>query len=251
MLKDNLIKLGFTPNQTDVYLALIQTGQTKVGPLIKITDFHRNIVYRALEDLKLRRLVSKIEKRGVAYYSPNDPEPILFETKQLEILANDAVKEIKSLHKQSCSEAIVLQGRQGILDLMDIMLQEGEDVYLIGAQFQLPGFLTKEEVARYKKLLLLKKIRHYALIQPSIKNIPFQELVDKIRVLPKILPTSPLVIWIFGKAVAHVLWEEPQTIFLIKNKKIADGYRDYFKLLWKQSTPLKKWRRTQFLNYKP
>lgn len=42
-----------------------------------------------------------------------------------------------------------------------------------------------------------------------------------------------MVIWIFGNYVAHVLWHEPETIFLIQDAKAAEYYRNYYHALKK------------------
>lgn len=42
---------------------------------------------------------------------------------------------------------------------------------------------------------------------------------------------SPMVIWIFGDYVASVLWQDPETITLIKDEKMAKSYLDYYKAL--------------------
>ncbi len=60
------------------------------------------------------------------------------------------------------------------------------------------------------------------------------------RIRPPTFTSSPLVIWIFGDHVCHAIWEQPETIFVLKNKKAADDYRRYFKILWEQSKPYKK-----------
>ena len=37
-MKQELIKLGFTPNEAKVYLALLEAGESASGELIKKTD---------------------------------------------------------------------------------------------------------------------------------------------------------------------------------------------------------------------
>jgi hypothetical protein len=70
------------------------------------------------------------------------------------------------------------------------------------------------------------------LVQPGVKNNDYTKVVEDYRYLPKGYESSPHVINIFGNVVAHILWEEPETIFVIRNEKIAESYRKYFKILW-------------------
>jgi len=82
-----------------------------------------------------------------------------------------------------------------------------------------------------------KQIEHYAVAQPQARAQKKEILqsVEHLRFLPDNFPPSPLVLWISGHFVSHVLWEQTPVAFLIRNKKIADNYRQYFQLLWKTS----------------
>ena len=53
-----------------------------------------------------------------------------------------------------------------------------------------------------------------------------------IKTLPKEY-MSPAEINIYGDNVAIILWDEVPQAFVIKNKKIADSFMQYFKLMWK------------------
>lgn len=237
MLDENLLSLGFTRNQIKVYIALLQLGQTKVGPLLQKTGFHRNIVYRALDDLIGKKIANVISKRGVNYYSAIDPEPILLEQKRNEEIAQNVLNEIKGIQKQSFSEVMVLTGEQGITDLCKMVIEEGQDSYVIGAVFNITKVLGKE-LENFVKRGKKKNMRHYALAQAHTHTKTDEtnvSVVDEVRFLPKDFPATPHVIWVFGKVVAQIIWEEPQTIFVIKNKKVADNYCEYFNLLWKRA----------------
>ena len=61
----------------------------------------------------------------------------------------------------------------------------------------------------------------------SIRHIPLAE----IRYLPEKY-SSPVSINIYGDKTATILWASQPLAIVIKNKYIADGYRNYFGLLW-------------------
>ena len=54
-----------------------------------------------------------------------------------------------------------------------------------------------------------------------------------VRYLPEQFD-SPNVIWVFGNKVAHILWES-DVVILLDDARIADDYRNYFNLLWKNA----------------
>lgn len=232
MLREQLLELDFTSNQAETYLALLELGQTKVGPVISKTGFHRNIVYRALEDLIARKLVYKITKRGVAHFEATDPSPLLEELRSKQRVAHEVIEEVKKKHGVSASEVFVYSGEQGVKDVNN---QIEDDLYLIGANGTImeryPEYFKKFEERRIKKGL-----KKYMLTDPKMRGTAFVSTpLTEVKYLPS-STSSPMVIWISGNLVAHLLWEKPETIFVIKNKKIADNYRDYFQLLWKQDS---------------
>lgn len=234
LLKDKLLHLGFTPNQASVYVALLEQGQAKIGPLAEQTGLHRYIVYQALQDLLARKLVVKLSKRGVAYYSAADPEPLVHEFGRKEKLAADTAHEIRSQGRTSPAEALVLTGRQGIVDLYEMMLQTGEDIYLIGANFTIVG-RYRDSMQEMERRVKARQTKYHILVQAGAAVAPPRGIKMAIRHLPRSFAPSPHVIWVTGDIVANVLWEQPELIFVIKNKKIADSYRQYFRVLWSRS----------------
>src|SRR3989339_331921 len=238
MLKDLLLQLQFTSNQADVYIALLELGQTKIGPLLQKTGFHRNIVYTALAELIKRKLVNKTTKRGVAYFHVLDPHPLIDELMQQQQLAQLTVGEIHSKKQVTYSESLTLSGKEGIRDLVEMVLRERADVYLIGSVMNLSHILEKEKELIQERIQK-KEIQRFALVQAHVQHHADFAFFTGVRALPKQFPPSPVVIWIFGDVVAHVLWEEPETIFVLRNAKIAENYRHYFQLLWKQAKTVK------------
>lgn len=233
MIKEQLSQLGFTPNQIKVYLALFDLGQSKVGAIIKQTGLHRNIIYRALDDLEKRQLVFHLQKSGVAYYQATSPEPLLQEVKAQEQVAAQVVRELAKRQTQTPAEVLIFSGEQGIEELFQKVLEEGEDLYLIGANAEVAQRYP-HIVEKFERERLSKKIARHHLAIKETEGASFNRL-EKCEV--KYLPSqfsSPNVTWIFGNKIAHVLWEQPEIVFYINNERIAQDYRKYFDLLWKE-----------------
>ena len=54
----------------------------------------------------------------------------------------------------------------------------------------------------------------------------------EIKYLPKEL-SNPSTLVIYGDKIAHVIWNEPYFVIVIKNEDVAKSMKDYFNLLWK------------------
>lgn len=46
---------------------------------------------------------------------------------------------------------------------------------------------------------------------------------------------NPAVVHIYGDSVLTVLWSETPVAFLIRSAGVAESFRNYFNLLWKQA----------------
>ena len=88
---------------------------------------------------------------------------------------------------------------------------------------------------KFEKNLLAKKVKRHVLTYAQFKEDVNLLKNAETRFLPQAYVKSPLLINIFGDSVAQILWSQPVVIIVVKNKVMADGYREYFKLLWEQS----------------
>ncbi len=126
-----------------------------------------------------------------------------------------------------------LQGFEGIVQLCQDVLSAGEDLYLIGANGALYE-RHKQFFIDFDKKRIEKGIKRHHLSLERTRGSPINKQPStEVRYLPSTFG-SPMVIWIFGNTVANILWDD-QVVYVTTNKKVADDYRKYFGLLWKQA----------------
>lgn len=127
-------------------------------------------------------------------------------------------------------QTFTLEGQEGIKELCERVLEEGEDLYLIAAN----GSIMRSHPKYYEaftKQRIKKGIHLHMLANTSIRGSIFTQLPhSSVRYLPKEFE-SPMVVWVFGEYVANVLWNEPQKIFITHDAKTADAYRQYYAAL--------------------
>ena len=106
MLENQLKHLGFSKNETKVYLALFDLGKCRAGQIIESTGLHRNLVYTSLDELVVKGLVAKVLKNGVATFFVNSPELLLSMVEEQKNIAQEIVDTLNFSHlfpiKQSC-----------------------------------------------------------------------------------------------------------------------------------------------------
>ena len=109
-LFNQLQELNFSPNESGVYLALLEIGQTSAGDIIKKTQLHRSVVYETLDRLIEKKLVLKLTKQNIAYFQVNDPERIMDHIRVQEEVALDLIPNLKTFMDKSLPEITVYEG---------------------------------------------------------------------------------------------------------------------------------------------
>ena len=123
---DTLKELGLSDAEAKIYIALLETGSTLAGAIIKKTGLHRGTTYQILQRLKEKGLVSSVIKGKKQYFEPASPErlmDVIIETKEKlqNILPNLKAKLEANKQKQ---EVTVYYGTKGIRSVLDKMLEE-------------------------------------------------------------------------------------------------------------------------------
>lgn len=117
MLKDmktsylpQLETLGLSSNEAKVYLALLETGQTSAGELIKKTRLHRSVVYETLDKLIAQKLAFTLTRQHIAHFQALDPERIVHNIDRQRSVALDLVPNLKKLIDTKSPEITVYEG---------------------------------------------------------------------------------------------------------------------------------------------
>jgi len=238
-----LERSGLTRNEAKVYLSLLKRGQSAAGVLVKESGLHRSRVYESLEMLSQKGLVGYVVKDFKRHFQAAKPEVLLdfLEEKKRIIEENKQeireilpeLKEMESLKKEEI-EGAVFKGTEGLKAIHSDMLKHGEDIWVIGAKgliftalkYFMPGF----ERERVKREIGWKSIFDNKENFNRIKKPLFEK-----RRMPDEFGSSG-VVNIYGDRVAIVLWKEKYpTGFLIRNRLIADAFRQWFRFMWDKS----------------
>lgn len=73
-VKRDLQRIGFTKNEADVYLALLQLGCAMAGDVAKAAQVKRTTTYDVLRDLMQKGLATGVQKQGECQYMVEAPE---------------------------------------------------------------------------------------------------------------------------------------------------------------------------------
>lgn len=242
-MEKKLESLGLTRNEAKIYLYLLKKGSTTTGAIIKSTKISNSRVYESLNILISKGLVTyNIQKKG-KHFQAEDPEKFLIleeeRKKKIEKLIPGLVK-LKSIKEEETVSA-VFEGLEGFRTAFDRIVRdcpERKTIYVVGFSKQA---YAKESLRRiiskvHKERVAVKKHKIKILLDMSVFNEQIARDREKEKFTEvKYMPSgyiSPGALDIFEDYVYIFLWDEKPFVFMIKNQKIADSFKTYFKFLW-------------------
>ncbi len=245
-----LHKIGLTEGEIKVYQALLELGECTKTSLAKHSGVAPSNIYDITNRLLEKGLISKVEKNGVAHFSAASPRRILdfLDEKKQEIDKEKTVAQallpLLLLQFQKTAEKVnieVFQGWKGLAtiftDLLDECKTEDENI-VFGASKgeqseQADRFFLKYSKLREKKGILTKIIFNEELRKRK-QRIEFFLRSRKYSV--KFLPQATWAeIMVYkNRTCILILAREPLSI-RITSKEVADSFRQYFEILWKQA----------------
>lgn len=230
---EQLKQAGLTENESKVYLSLVETGPNLAGQISRKTGLHRRTVYDITEMLIKKGLIGYILKNNRRYFEASNPNRILEMLKEKEDLLTPIVTDLLTKYnsEKEKQETNFYKGKEGLKAIFEDQLNYKE-ILIIGASPKaydiLKYYFKWYDEKRTKKKIKVKIIAY----DKKIANIPLAE----IRYLPKKYE-SPVAMNIYGNKTAIILWAEQPIVIAIREKEIADSYRNYFELMWKLAKP--------------
>jgi sugar-specific transcriptional regulator TrmB len=223
-----LQQIGLPRNETKIYLTLLELGSTSVGQITKSSGIHRRNVYDSLERLIKKGLVTYVIKDKIKYFEAVNPS---FLSNPLQIKKNSNTNE---------NIAVVYEGINGVKSIFEDILNSKKENLVLGAHK--PSQSIKNYLERFHKKRIKVGIKEKLLFFNKSDMKRARSLsklrLTKVRFLPN-NSGSKVAINIYGNKVAMLMRSEPEG-FIIKNEFVAENFREYFKLLWKNSKEISK-----------
>lgn len=234
----DLQKLDLTENQSLTYLTLFRMGETKAGAIIKKTGLHRNLVYRALDELEQKRLITHAKVRGITHYKPLAPSQLLTAVHERERVAKQVIADLSLVATHNVQEITVYEGVDELREherRTYTQAKDGSTLRYLGVSpqwYELMGPTLVAELAalQKKKKLILKHIvpsvtendKQYKKETGSLSLFKESELITS--------DTSCTVITDRGIAIRSYIG--PYFVVEITQPQLAQNYQNYFEYLW-------------------
>ena len=235
MIRNALLNFGLNEREVEVYLALLKEKDISAPSLANITKIHKSTVYLELENLIRKGLVNYVIKDSKKYFKPTNPSKFIDILDEKKANIQKVMPELESLIPDSNQpEFQVYEGKEGVKSLLLDVLKENKDIVVFGVsgkilntlEFYLPQFIEKT---------IKSKITAKYLVNLGVKK-KFEKLFPKTRIQIKSIPKryeSKVATIVYGDKVAiHSLEKSKIYVVLIKDKDLAESYKNTFNLMW-------------------
>lgn len=227
---ERLKTAGLTGNESKTYLELLKRGSISANQLSKKLSFDRTLTYQLLNNLIEKGFVNYVIKKNKKYFEAATPENLLNPIKEKEAIIKDLIPELKKVEKikETAQEINIYEGKEGLRTLMREIIKE-KGFCSFGSTGR--AYETLYELPRITKQLARKG--YFARIIMESKHKDHRMLEHK-NIKAKYMDIeSEATTTIFGDKISIHLIKEKPIIIIIKNKFIADTYRNHFEILWK------------------
>ena len=232
--QEKLQQAGLTGNESKVYLDLIKKGELSANQIAKNLGIDRTLTYTILNHLVEKGHVSYIIRENKKVFSASEPQSLLNPLKKKEVLITDLISELSNIQKESSQEVDikVLEGKEGVRTLFRTFLKNSSSFESFGATGR--AYEALYEAPAIGRELAKKGVVGRILISKKHKGHEFTTLKNlKIRYVDIDSEASTTI---FGDYVSiHMIKQKP-IIILIKNKDMAQSYRNYFNWMWKKAS---------------
>jgi sugar-specific transcriptional regulator TrmB len=242
MYEELLREIGLSLNEARVYEALLQIGESSVQAISLKSKVHRRNVYDSLNKLMEKGLVSEVFVKGEKNFKAINPRRLLELLKEKEERVNKLLPEMQSKYEavEEKEEAYLYRGIEGFKNYLQDILKTGETVYFIGAKAFWMDERLKHFLPRFQRERKRLGIKFMHLFDYEVKEQK-PEILKLVGKPYKFLPkeySSPTAVDIFGDYVVTFVGvkpgqlEEEPLIFVMKSKRLAEGYKKFFQFMW-------------------
>jgi sugar-specific transcriptional regulator TrmB len=228
-IEERLRLAGLTGNESKVYLSLLTSGLTSAQELAKQLGMDRSLTYTVLNNLIEKGFASLVLRESKRYFHAAEPRNLLNPLLEKEAIIKDLIPELDLIKTkpQLPYQIDVYEGKNGLKMYINALLK-CQEILVFGATGRMYDLF-------YESPRIVQDAQRLKIHAKIISHPRYREHISlklswlKTRFLPA---ASNVTTTIFGNKVSfHILTEKPLMI-VITHKDIAEGYKNYFHVLW-------------------
>lgn len=238
MQPDRLLKqLGFSKNESKIYLAALESGLSSAQEIAKIAGLPRTTGYSVLNKLTGRGVVAKSLARGKTRFLADPPGKLISLTRDLQDKIKESMPRLEALYNKSETKPKIIfyEGRDAMQRVYDDTLAEKPAEILewnTDDYFQFEKFAVDPEYIKKRVALNIKakRIAGAGSRWENNKRRDASELSETL-IAPKEKFWPSVEVNIYNDKVAFLNYAESMSI-IIESKPLAEAMRQAYYLSW-------------------
>ncbi|MBN2112358.1 hypothetical protein JW707_04650 [Candidatus Woesearchaeota archaeon] len=238
-MEEILQEIGLSKNEAKIYLKLSEIGLSSAYKVAKESGLFKANTYEALKKLVEKGIVSRKSIDKKVFYEAADPSFLIniLDTKKEKL--NEIMPSLRLIQKSAKGESVfsTYKGEEASMNVLYHFLEFNEPIYVYGVPKTALEFLKKHRLDRFHRDRIKKKIKMYHIYNfeaservKTLKKMPY----TLIRTLPHLFDSN-VSTNICGDEVFFTIFTPPLKTILIKDKDMAEAYKNYFNILWKNA----------------
>jgi len=246
----NLESLGLSPDQSTLYLTLLNSGPQSAISLAKLSGVKRTYIYHLCKDLEKENLIKLTLKGRTTLFSAQSPDLLLAKAQEKKAQAETALitlesllPELQSKYRLTVTKPTITyyEGESGIIKANLEVLAEKKEIlaYLIinkSIDTKMDSFWKK-----YYDQRLRDDIHVRAITSDTKEGIEYKKRDQAELRETKLVPNDQFTLAIEKNIVGNkvVFFSTSEGVLnatIIDNKEIADTERAIFELAWQQAS---------------
>lgn len=233
-----LQKLGFSPNESKVYLAALEMGTSSAQDIAEKASIKRTTGYSVLAYLVARGVVAKTKVQGKTRFVAEPPERLLTLINELEKGIKQALPELDAIYnrKDTKPKITFYEGAAAIQKIYDDTLKEkpklilewNTNAYFEGAADVDPEYIQKRVSLDIHAKRIAGKGSQW---DEKHRYLDAKELAETL-IVPEKNFDPQIEVNIYNNKVAFLNYAEKMSI-IIESQAIADAMRQAYELSWK------------------
>ncbi len=248
---ETLELLGLTPNEAKIYKALLELKKASIWDISKHAEIDRHNANAAIHRLIHKGLAFQVLPKKFLTYAPVHPEKLRELVEEKSVALEKALPGlIKKFDLVSAPQVIyVYKGIGGLKNYIDLEIRTGATIYGLGSKGSWFDPRIKSFATRAAKRFAAAKIQSKIIYDDALRGHPEALEAISARGEYKFLPkkyAGESSLEIFGDYVAlysgmeTMRLDDDITIFILKDKTLAQDYKKWFDFMWEALPAVKK-----------
>ncbi|MCL5436229.1 MAG: helix-turn-helix domain-containing protein [Patescibacteria group bacterium] len=232
-----LQKLGFSPNESRVYLAALEMGVASAQDIAEKAGIKRTTGYSVLSYLVNRGVVAKTKIRGKNRFSAEAPDRLLTLINEIEHGIKAALPELEAIYNKRTTKPKIIfyEGKNAVQKVYDDTLKErpleimewNTNAYFEGKEQVDPDYISKRVALGIRARRIAGSGSEW---DEKHRYLDKKELAET-RIVPKQNFSPGIEVNIYNSKIAFLNYAESMSV-IIESPAIAEAMKQAYELSW-------------------